>query len=172
MYILCAIYLHQQCNYFYHSFHSQLFQLQMAIIRCNRLSRVGCISRQITSRHIRSSKFIPHSLLQSHNSQSHNYCHLQHHNYVSCWSHCHALDTTELVAAGLHWTVISQSTLIATDHTIGLLHVPDSRATTALSDFLIHTVSLLITDSLINSQSDNGKHASFPLRCRRVYQCC
>jgi hypothetical protein len=31
---------------------------------------------------------------------------------------------------------------VATNHTIGILHVPD---TTALGDFLIHTVSLLIT---------------------------
>jgi hypothetical protein len=51
---------------------------------------------------------------------------------------------------------------VATNHTIGILHVPDSLATTALGDFLIHTVTLLITDSLINPQSDNGSRASFP----------
>jgi hypothetical protein len=51
---------------------------------------------------------------------------------------------------------------VATNHTINILHVPDSLATTAHGDFLIHTVSLLITDSLINPQSDNGKRTSFP----------
>jgi hypothetical protein len=57
-------------------------------------------ARQITSRRIAYSEFIPHSLLQSLNSQSHNYCHRQYHNYCSC-SHCHSLDTAKLVAAGL-----------------------------------------------------------------------
>jgi hypothetical protein len=33
---------------------------------------------------------------------------------------------------------------------------------TGLGDFTIHTVSLLITDSLINPQSDDGKRTSFP----------
>jgi hypothetical protein len=40
---------------------------------------------------------------------------------------------------------------VATNHTIGILHVPD---TTALGDFLIRTVSLLITDPLIDPHSD------------------
>jgi uncharacterized membrane protein YidH (DUF202 family) len=64
-----------------------------------------CRTRQVTSHRIGYSEFIPHSLLHSHNSQSHNYnyCHLQHHNYLSC-SYCHSLDTAQLVAAGLHWT--------------------------------------------------------------------
>jgi hypothetical protein len=31
---------------------------------------------------------------------------------------------------------------VATNHTIGILHVPDSLATTALGGFLIHTLSL------------------------------
>jgi hypothetical protein len=51
---------------------------------------------------------------------------------------------------------------VATNHTIGIFHVPDSLATTLLGDFLIHIVSLLITDSLINPQSDNGTRALFP----------
>jgi hypothetical protein len=42
-----------------------------------------------------------HSIIQLHNSQFHIYCHLQYHKYFSCWSHCHALDTTQLVVAGL-----------------------------------------------------------------------
>jgi hypothetical protein len=50
-----------------------------------KMSRVGCITQQITSRRIQYSEFIPHSLLQSHNSQSHNYCHRQYHNYISYW---------------------------------------------------------------------------------------
>jgi hypothetical protein len=29
---------------------------------------------------------------------------------------------------------------VVTNHTIGILHVPDSLATTALGDFLIHTL--------------------------------
>jgi hypothetical protein len=111
------------------------------------LSRVVCITRQITSRRIQCSEFIPHSLLHSHDLQSHTYCHRQYHKFFSC-THCHALGTTELVAAGLHWTRWFQDPhSVATNHTIGILHVPDSLATTALGDFLIHTVSLLITRS-------------------------
>jgi hypothetical protein len=104
--------------------------------------------------------------------------------------------------------VISRTTLVATNHTIGILHVPDSLATTALGDFLIHTVSLqvqvqvtlrlmvsqsvslgiehppgahdqifiavslLITDSLINPQSDNGTRASFPCCVVTVFTDC
>jgi hypothetical protein len=49
----------------------------------------------------------------------------------------------------------------ATNHTIGIPHVPDLLATTALGDFLSHTVLHLITDSLINPHSDNGTRASF-----------
>jgi hypothetical protein len=137
------------------------------------LSRVGCITRQVTSRRIQYSKFIALSLLRSHNLQSHHYCHLQHHNYFSCWSHCHALDTTELVAAGLHWARWFQDPhTVATNRTIGIPHVSDSLATTALGDFLIHTVSLLIRDSLINPQSDNGTRASFPCCVVTVFTDC
>jgi hypothetical protein len=60
------------------------------------------VTRQITSRLIAYSEFIPHSLLQIHNLQSHNYCHQQYHNYVFC-RHCRALDATQLVAAVLHF---------------------------------------------------------------------
>jgi hypothetical protein len=42
------------------------------------------ITRQISSRLITYSEFIPHSPLQSHNSQSHNYCRLQYHKYFYC----------------------------------------------------------------------------------------
>jgi hypothetical protein len=65
--------------------------------------RVGCITRQITSRPIQYSEFIAHSLLHLHNLQLHKCCHLQYHNYFYC-SHCHSLDATQLVAAGLHST--------------------------------------------------------------------
>jgi hypothetical protein len=59
---------------------------------------------------------------------------------------------------------------VATNHTIGILRVPYSLATTALGDLLIHTVSLLITDSLINPQSDNGTTCLVSLLCcHRVY---
>jgi hypothetical protein len=60
------------------------------------------VTWQITSpRFVGSSEFIAHSLLHLHNSQFHNCYHLQYHNYFSCCSHCHSLDTTQLVAAGL-----------------------------------------------------------------------
>jgi hypothetical protein len=68
----------------------------------NVLSCVGYVMRQITSRRLEYSEFSPHSLLQLHNSQLHKYCHLQYHNYFFCWSHFHAPDTTQLVAAGPH----------------------------------------------------------------------
>jgi hypothetical protein len=61
---------------------------------------------------------------------------------------------------------------VATNHTIGILHVPDSLATSALDDFSIHTVSLLITDSLINPQSDNGTRVSFPCCVVTVFADC
>jgi hypothetical protein len=51
------------------------------------------VTRQVTSRRIQYSEFIPHSLLHSHNLQSYNYLHRQYHNCLSC-SHCHSLDTT------------------------------------------------------------------------------
>jgi hypothetical protein len=54
----------------------------------NLLSRVGCITRQITSCCIGSSEFISHSLLHLHSSQFYNYCHWQYHTYFSC---CHSL---------------------------------------------------------------------------------
>jgi hypothetical protein len=37
----------------------------------------------VTSHHIRYSEFIAHSLVHLHNSQFHNYCHWQYHNYFS-----------------------------------------------------------------------------------------
>jgi hypothetical protein len=66
---------------------------------------------------------------------------------------------------------------VATNHTIGIPHVPDSLAATVLGDFLIHTVSLLITDSLRNWFSPHcvilnhrlTPHAALPAflyRCR------
>jgi hypothetical protein len=64
---------------------------------------LGCITRQVTSRRIQYSELIPHSLLHSLDLQSHNYCHRQYHNYLSC-SHCHSLGTAQLIAAGLHST--------------------------------------------------------------------
>jgi hypothetical protein len=44
------------------------------------------VTRQVTSRRIGYSEFTPHSLLQSHNLQSHNYnyCHRQYHNFFYC----------------------------------------------------------------------------------------
>jgi hypothetical protein len=62
------------------------------------------ITRQITSCCIQYSEFITHSLVHLYNLQSHNYCHLQYYKYLSR-SHYHALDTTQLVGAGLHWTL-------------------------------------------------------------------
>jgi hypothetical protein len=59
----------------------------------HQLSRVGCVTRQITSRLIWYSEFIEHSLLHLYNSQIHNYCHLQYQSYFCC-SHFHPLDTT------------------------------------------------------------------------------
>jgi hypothetical protein len=52
---------------------------------------------------------------------------------------------------------------VATDHTIVILHVPDSLATTALGDFLIHTVSLLLTHSLINLSRTMDNVPRFPV---------
>jgi hypothetical protein len=60
----------------------------------NLLSRVGYVTRQITSRRLGSSKFIEHSLLHLHNLQFHSYCHLQCHNYFCC-SNFHSLDITQ-----------------------------------------------------------------------------
>jgi DNA polymerase III delta prime subunit len=45
------------------------------------------VTRQITSRRIQYSEFIPHSLLHLYNLQSHNYCHLQYYKY-SCSHFC------------------------------------------------------------------------------------
>jgi hypothetical protein len=43
---------------------------------------------------------------------------------------------------GLHWTrLFHDPHSAATNHTIDILHVTDSLATTALGDFLIHTVT-------------------------------
>jgi hypothetical protein len=88
----------------------------------NILSRVGCIMRQVTSRRIEYSEFIPHSLLHSHNLQSYNYCHRQYHNYLSC-SHCHSPNTAQLVAAGLHWTrrLLEWNSLRRMQHSVSLL---------------------------------------------------
>jgi hypothetical protein len=52
------------------------------------------VTWQITSRHIRYSEFIAHSLLHLYN---YNYCHRQYHNYISYWSHCHSPDTTQSI---------------------------------------------------------------------------
>jgi hypothetical protein len=49
-----------------------------------KLSCVGWITRQITSHHIEYSEFIPHLLVHLYNSQLHNYCHRQYHNYFHC----------------------------------------------------------------------------------------
>jgi hypothetical protein len=59
------------------------------------LSRVVCITRQITSRRIGYSEFIPHSLLHLYNSQLHKYCLLQYHNYFSR-SHFYTLNNNGL----------------------------------------------------------------------------
>jgi hypothetical protein len=121
---------------FQYEHHDHTTQINQYII----LSHAGCLMRQITSCRIEYSRFIPHSLLHSHNLQSYNYCHRQYHNYLSC-SHCHSLDTAQLVAAGLHWTQwFHDPHSVATNHTIGI-HVTDSLATTALGDFLIHTLT-------------------------------
>jgi hypothetical protein len=61
---------------------------------------------------------------------------------------------------------------IATNHIIGILYVPDSLATTVLGDFLIHTVSLLITDPLMDPQSENWTRASFPCCVVTVFTDC
>jgi hypothetical protein len=122
------------------------------------------VTRQITSRRIAYSEFIPHSLLHSHNLQSHcyNYCHGPYHNCISYWSHCHSLDTIELVAVGLD-SVIPRSTLtrswLITDSVFFTLPIHSLQLHSATSWF---TLSLLITDPLINPQSDNGQRASFP----------
>jgi hypothetical protein len=62
----------------------------------------------------------------------------------------------------LNYTLPVPSHTITSNHTFRLSFFHDSLATTGLGDFLIHAVSLLITDSLINPQSDNGKRASLP----------
>jgi hypothetical protein len=48
------------------------------------LSRVGCITRQITSRRMEYSEFIAHSLLHSNNAQLYKFCRLQYHKYFYC----------------------------------------------------------------------------------------
>jgi hypothetical protein len=55
-----------------------------SVVRLKILSRVGYITRQITSRHIRYSEFIAYSLLHSHNSQLYKYCHVKYHKYFYC----------------------------------------------------------------------------------------
>jgi hypothetical protein len=84
------------------------------------LSRVGVYgTRQVTSRHIRYSEFIAHSLVHLGDSQLHHYCHLQYHNYVFWCSPIHSLDATQLVAAGLHWTLwLHDPHCVTLDHTL------------------------------------------------------
>jgi hypothetical protein len=56
----------------------------------------------------------------------------------------------QLNNSGLHWTRwFHDPHSVANNHTIGILHVPDSLATTALGDFLIHTVSLRVKVKVI-----------------------
>jgi hypothetical protein len=78
---------------------------------CYILSCVGYVMRQITSRRLGCSEFIAHSLLHLYNSQFCNYCNLQYHNYFSCWSHCHSLNATQLVAAGLEFILDTSNSL-------------------------------------------------------------
>jgi hypothetical protein len=59
---------------------------------------------------------------------------------------------------------------VATDHTIGILHVPDSRATTALGDFLIHTVTPDHRLSYKPSVGQWNTRLLSLLRCHRVYR--
>jgi hypothetical protein len=116
------------------------------------------VTRQVTSRRIGYSEFIPHSLIHLYNLQFHKYCHLQCRNYFSCCSHCHALDTTQLVAVGLHWTRwFHDPHSVATNHRI---------ATTALGDFLIQTVFVW---SQTNSTCCS---ACFLYRCLLPVACC
>jgi hypothetical protein len=106
--------------------------------KSNILSRVGCITRQITSRllhianlfHIRSYTHTIYNLLITvigsitiTSSDVVLPC-ARYSSTRSCWT---SLDS-----------VISRSTLVTTGHIIGILHVHD---TTALGDFLTHTVT-------------------------------
>jgi hypothetical protein len=92
--------------YLFNGQRSYFAQRWALFILCSIKYIVTCwvyVMRQITSCCLGSSEFIPHSFLHSHNLQFHSYCHLQCHNYFSCCSHCHSLDTTQqLITAGLH----------------------------------------------------------------------
>jgi hypothetical protein len=102
------LYNHHLCAFCHKAAHIpvivfSMFNVIVHKILCNfnclTVGYVTCI--QITSRRSGSSEFIAHSLSHLHSLQFHKYCHPQYHNYFSCCSHFPALDTTQLVAAGL-----------------------------------------------------------------------
>jgi hypothetical protein len=77
------------CVYIYIYIYCHMLGVYIYIVTC-----WVCDTPQITSRRFGTSEFIPHSLLHIHNLQFHNHRHRQYHNYFSCWSHFHLLDTT------------------------------------------------------------------------------
>jgi hypothetical protein len=133
------------------------------------LSRVGCITRQITSRRSEYSEFIPHSLLQLHK-----YCRLQYHNHISCWSHCHALDATQLVAAGLHWTrwFHDPHSLLSANARLQLTRysLSSNSYKPSVGQWKTHLVSLLRCHR-VHRLPSNSRFTGCLVAWRRVYRC-
>jgi hypothetical protein len=67
------------------------------------LSRVGYVTRQITSRHIGYREFIVRSLLHLHSLQFYNYCHLQYHTSPAVVTSIHSIQLNS--ATGLQFTL-------------------------------------------------------------------
>jgi hypothetical protein len=117
-----------------------------------------CVTQQITSRRLGSSKFISHSLLHLHNLQFHNYCHLQYHNYFSA------------IVTSMHSIQLNLVT--------ARLPLPQMlQILTSFSGPFISTPFLCIPVSLKYPQSDSGKPTSLHCCIKTVFtgtdgQCC
>jgi hypothetical protein len=155
------------CKMFFLMSHGCSFDLEskkIYIVKC-----WVYVTRQVTSRRIGFSEFIAHSLLQSHHLQSHNYCHRQYHNYLSC-SHYHALDATDF--GGCYNSTRSLLSLCSNSLTSNWFNPHCSRRMLDcnwLVDFTIHTVSTNHTISILHVPDCHMFNSVVRQRCQELF---